>query len=144
LVAPVQAAAGGTGSREEAFWERYRQVVRTARVEDGVAVWYRRHVEGFIRFLKPRRLREAEATDVSAFLWRMHRQEDPELWQVKQADKALRLLYPELVKVAWAERFVRFVRDGKGAKDRVTMLPGSAEESLRAHLQGVRSPLDGG
>jgi hypothetical protein len=42
----------GERSREEAFWERYRRVVRTARVEDGVAVWYRRHVEGFIRFLK--------------------------------------------------------------------------------------------
>jgi hypothetical protein len=45
--------SGGERSREEAFWERYRQVVRKARVEDGVAVWYRRHVEGFIRLNRP-------------------------------------------------------------------------------------------
>jgi hypothetical protein len=106
----LEASSGPSGSdgersREEAFWERYRRVVRTARVEDGVAVWYRRHVEGFIRFLKPRRLREAEAADVAAFLLRMHRQEDTELWQVKQADKALRLLYQELVKVEWAQEW---------------------------------------
>jgi site-specific recombinase XerD len=31
------------------------------------------------------------------------------------------------------------VRDGKGAKDRITMLPKSAVEPLRAHLQTVRA-----
>jgi integron integrase len=36
------------------------------------------------------------------------------------------------------EQGILTVRDGKGAKDRVTMLPGSAVEPLRAHLQGVR------
>jgi integron integrase len=95
----------GDGSREEAFWERYRRMLLRAGVQEGVAAWYRRHVEGFIRFLKPRRLREAEATDVSGYLLRMHRQEDTELWQVKQADKALRLMYQELVKVEWAKEW---------------------------------------
>jgi hypothetical protein len=77
-------------------------VVLRAGVEEGLAVWYRRHVEGFIRFIKPRRLREAKVADVSEYLLRMHRREDTETWQVRQADKALRLVYQELIKVEWA------------------------------------------
>jgi integron integrase len=92
----------GDGKREEQFWERYKQVVVRTGVAEGVALWYRRHVEGFIRFLKPRRLREAQVVDVSGYLLRMHRQEDTEAWQVRQADKALRLLYQEVLKVDWA------------------------------------------
>jgi site-specific recombinase XerD len=137
----------GERSREEAFWERYRRVVRTARVEDGVAVWYRRHVEGFIRFLKPRRLREAEAADVSAFLLRMHRQEDTELWQVKQADKALRLLYQELVKVEWAEEWSvplpleeigESVPSAELGKKAVFAEWGAWEKSLEAMVKSLR------
>lgn len=33
------------------------------------------------------------------------------------------------------------VRDGKGAKDRVTMLPLSVVEPLKVHLERVASPL---
>jgi hypothetical protein len=60
-------------------------------------VWYRRHVERFIRFLKPRRLREATSADVVGFLLRVHRQPDTEAWQVRQAAQALRLLYQEIL-----------------------------------------------
>ena len=95
-------SSGGGSSREEAFWERYRRVVLRAGVEEGLAVWYRRHVEGFIRFIKPRRLREAKVADVSQYLLRMHRREDTEVWQVRQADLALRLMYQELLDVEWA------------------------------------------
>jgi len=95
-------AYAGESKREELFWERYRAVVLAAGVEEGVAVWYRRHVEGFIRFLKSRRLREATASDVGAYLLRMHRRSDTEVWQVRQADRALRLLYQAMVKTAWA------------------------------------------
>jgi site-specific recombinase XerD len=31
------------------------------------------------------------------------------------------------------------VRDGKGSKDRVTVLPAALEDPLRRHLQAVRS-----
>jgi len=95
------AAASGS-AREEAFWERYRGVVLGSGVEEGVAVWYRRHVERFIRFLKPRRLREAQLGDVAEFLMRIHRQPDTQSWHVQQADKALRLLYQQIVKTPWA------------------------------------------
>jgi hypothetical protein len=82
----------GGSSAEDRFWERYRLLVVKAGVEEGVAVWYRRHVEGFIRFLKPRRLREAGPGDVAEFLVRMRRRKDTSSWHVRQADKALRLL----------------------------------------------------
>jgi integron integrase len=148
----LEASSGPSGSdgersREEAFWERYRRVVRTARVEDGVAVWYRRHVEGFIRFLKPRRLREAEAADVAAFLLRMHRQEDRELWQVKQADKALRLLYQGLVQVEWAqewsvplplEEIGESVPSAELGKKAVFAGWGAWEKSLEAMVKSLR------
>jgi integron integrase len=73
-----------------------------AGVSEGLTVWYRRHVERFIRFLQPRRLREATPAHVGEFLLRVHRQPDTEPWQVQQADKALRLLYQGIVKPSWA------------------------------------------
>jgi integrase len=36
------------------------------------------------------------------------------------------------------------VRDGKGAKDRVTMLPLNLVQSLQRHLRKVRAPTRGG
>jgi hypothetical protein len=92
---------GGT-SAEDLFWERYRGLVVKAGVEEGVAVWYQRHVEAFIRFLKPRRLRKAGPCDVAEFLVRMRRRKDTSSWHARQADKALRLLYQGTVKTPWA------------------------------------------
>jgi integron integrase len=95
----------GGSSAEDRFWERYRLLVVKAGVEEGVAVWYRRHVEAFIRFLKPRRLREAGPGDVAGFLVRMRRRRDTSSWHVRQADKALRLLYQGMVKTPWASEW---------------------------------------
>jgi integrase len=41
------------------------------------------------------------------------------------------------------ERMEILVRDGKGRKDRVTMLPGSFEMSLRDHLEGTSAARSG-
>jgi len=54
--------------REEEFWGRYQAVIEAAGVKEGVRVWYRRHCERFIRYVCPKRLREAEARDVDRFL----------------------------------------------------------------------------
>jgi hypothetical protein len=77
-------------------------VVVGAGISEGLAVWHRRHVERFIRILRPRRLREATSSDISEFLLRGHRAPDTEAWQVRQADQALRLLYQEILDSAWA------------------------------------------
>jgi integron integrase len=95
---------GGT-SAEDLFWERYLGLVVKAGVKEGVALWYRRHVEAFIRFLKPRRLREAGPGDVAEFLVRMRRRRDTSAWHVRQADTALRLLYQGMVKTPWASEW---------------------------------------
>ncbi|MGA1237207.1 MAG: integron integrase [Limisphaerales bacterium] len=68
-------------------------------------VWYQRHVERFIRGLRPRRLRQATPADVGEFLLAQHRRADTEDWQVRQADDALRLLYQQLLKCPWAEHW---------------------------------------
>jgi hypothetical protein len=63
-------SADGVSRREEVFWNRYRRTVLAAGISAGVADWYRRHVEQFIRHLQPQRLREASPGDVTAFLVR--------------------------------------------------------------------------
>jgi integron integrase len=65
-------------------------------------VWYRRHCERFIKWLRPRRLREAQPEDVGRFLERLWRGGGWEPWQVRQAEAALRVLLERLVKVDWA------------------------------------------
>jgi hypothetical protein len=53
---------------EHEFWCRYWEVLRSKGVALGKEVWYERSCLRSIRELKPRRLREAEATDVTRFL----------------------------------------------------------------------------
>ncbi len=55
-----QGRSSGDPAKEQAFWDRYRSVVLESGVEPGLDDWYRRHVERFIKFLKPRRLREGQ------------------------------------------------------------------------------------
>jgi len=113
--APEENGTSGTGSggnwsaadvnqraREAQFWERYAAVVRGAGVKEGLTVWYQRHCERFIRFVGPKRLREAEAKDVTRFLERLWRGGDWEPWQVRQAEEALRVLFRRLVPTPWA------------------------------------------
>ena len=104
------ATVGGQGEEtpaERAFWERYEGALAGAGVEEQFWLWHRRHVERFIRFLKPKRLRMAEPSDVAEFLVRMRRQVDVEGWHVRQADRALRILYQQIVKSGWAGDRVR-------------------------------------
>ena len=76
--------------REEEFWGRYRAVLLAAGVNEGVSVWYQRHCERFIRYVRPKRLRQVDARDVNRFLERLWRGGDWESWQVRQAEDALR------------------------------------------------------
>jgi len=88
--------------REHQFWERYQGVLREAGVKEGIRVWYQRHCERFIRYVRPKRLREAEARDVDRFLERLWRAGDWEPWQVQQAEDALRKLLDNLLRLSWA------------------------------------------
>jgi hypothetical protein len=52
-IADPTASPSANTARQEAFWERYRTVLLSAGVKEGVTVWYRRYAERFIRFLDP-------------------------------------------------------------------------------------------
>jgi integron integrase len=103
--AEAGAATPAVRAREEAFWERYRARLLAGGVKEEFTVWYRRHVEGFVRFIQPHTLRQAQPADVSEFLFRLHRQPDTQAWHVQQADQALRVLYQEIVKTPWAREW---------------------------------------
>ena len=90
-------------AREEAFWQRYETVVRASGVKPGVEVWYRRHVEAFVRSIQPQRLAQAGAAEVTRFLQRLWQSGRCEGWQVRQAEAALWLLYQQVVRVPWAQ-----------------------------------------
>jgi hypothetical protein len=80
-------------------------VLRVKGVKAGQERWYERSCAQFIRVLKPRRLREAAAEDVTVFLGLLAQQPDAEGWKVRQADHALRILFQELVKSEWAAQW---------------------------------------
>jgi len=89
-------------AREEAFWQRYEALVRGNGVRPGLEVWYRRHCEAFIRSIRPQRLVEAGAAEVTRFLHRLWQGGRHEGWQVRQAESALRLLYQGLLRASWS------------------------------------------
>jgi hypothetical protein len=55
--------------------------------------------------LKPRRLKEATAGDVTQFLGLLAQQPDSAGWKVRQADHALRILFQEMVRCPWATQW---------------------------------------
>jgi hypothetical protein len=66
----------------------------------------------FIRFIRPRRLKEVTVRDVTDWLRLISSQPGAEAWQVQQADRALRVLHysyrTEETYLAWAVRFLAF------------------------------------
>jgi hypothetical protein len=67
---------GGEPDAERTFWVRYWEVLRAKGVPPGREVWYERACVRFIRELKPRRLKEATAADVTQFLGLLAQQPD--------------------------------------------------------------------
>ncbi|MBE0617285.1 MAG: phage integrase N-terminal SAM-like domain-containing protein, partial [Proteobacteria bacterium] len=84
------------------FWERYWKAARLDGVTAGKEVWHERAVWGFIRFLRPRRLAEVQARDVTDWLTLVASQPTSEGWRVQQASRALRILYQRVLPRAWA------------------------------------------
>ncbi len=82
----------GEPPEESQFWVRYWEALRRRGVKAGKEKWYELHCARFIRWMKPRRLREAVAKDVTEWLRLMAGQPDTEVCKLRQADKALRVL----------------------------------------------------
>src|SRR5258708_4128111 len=64
---PPRERGAGEPEAEHMFWCRYWQVLRTKGVQAGKEVWHERDCLRFIRELKPRRLKDATAVDVTQF-----------------------------------------------------------------------------
>jgi len=75
----------GERPEESRFWERYWEAVRRRGVKLGREQWYELDCVRFIRWLKPRRLREAVAKDVTEWLRLLAGQPDTGVWKLRQA-----------------------------------------------------------
>jgi integron integrase len=80
-------------------------VLRSQGVKPGAEPWYERWCLRFIRELKPRRLRDATAEDVSQFLGLQAMQPEATGWRIRQADHALRLLLCDVMRLPWASEW---------------------------------------
>ena len=98
-------AGRGESEAEARFWERYWQALRSVGVKAGKEIWHEREVQRFIRYLRPKRLREAGVQEVTDWLRLLAVQPEAEAWQVQQADRALRVLYQGVLRPEWAERW---------------------------------------
>lgn len=95
-------------------------------------------IENLIRAKKPQRLPVVLTRDETArVLGKMNGL--PRLIAILLYGSGLRLLEGLRLRVKDVDCGLNqiLVRDGKGARDRVTMLPGAAKESLRVHLESV-------
>jgi hypothetical protein len=98
----IRVPSKGEPPEESRFWERYWEAVRRRGVKPGKEKWYELQCVRFIRWLKPRRLREALAKDATEWLRLLAGQPDTEVWKLRQADKALRILMQEMLGMSWA------------------------------------------
>ncbi len=96
-------------------------------------------IEGLVRAKQPQRLPVVLTRDEAARL--LSKMDGvPRLVAVLLYGSGLRLLEGLRLRVKDVDFGLNqiLVRDGKGARDRVTMLPAAAKESLRVHLESVR------
>ncbi|MBM3840759.1 MAG: integron integrase [Verrucomicrobia bacterium] len=98
-----QESQSGSGA-EGAFWERYRRVLEKAGIAEKRWRWYRRDCERFISWLQPRRLKEAEGSQIIEYLSYLEGT-GLESWQLEQAGDALRRLYQGVLGVSWAQEW---------------------------------------
>ena len=78
---PARERSPGEPKAEHVFWVRYWEVLRSQGLPPGREVWYERACLRSIRELRPRRLREATAADVSQFLGLLAQQPDSAGWK---------------------------------------------------------------
>ncbi len=88
----------------ERFWHNYLSILEKARIHKAAIPWYRKHVEAYIRASQDR-LAKHKAADLNDYLNAKGRLTGLPEWQFRQIADALRLLFCELVRPAWAEDY---------------------------------------
>ena len=90
---------------------RFHMALKAVGVEARAHDFYRGWVLKFIGFIKPVGFMQCEMGDVEGFLEKMVL-EGKEIWQVKQAEEALRVFYQQVEPVEWARHWPEgLVRD---------------------------------
>jgi integron integrase len=89
---------------ESRFWDKYIYKTTSYNIKPDVARWYVRHAEIYIRS-KNKRLVKHSAEDVINYLTEKGRNSRLKDWQFRQVVDALRILFTEMVNVAWGRDF---------------------------------------
>lgn len=87
------------------FWDKYIQKTIAYNLKPGVARWYVRHAEAYIKAHKGIKLAEHSVENVEQYLKVKGRNKRLEDWQFKQIIGAIRLLFSEMVQAPWANEF---------------------------------------
>jgi hypothetical protein len=75
------------------FWDAFRACVEDNRVRPDHSGFYVKWAQSFVDFLPEKRLRDRSRQDIEGFLADLAQRSGMKDWQVKQAERALRILY---------------------------------------------------
>ena len=75
------------------FWDAFRACVEDNRVRPDHSGFYVKWAQSFVDFLPEKRLRDRSRQDIEGFLADLAKRSGMKDWQVKQAERALRILY---------------------------------------------------
>ena len=95
-------------ARSAAIWEnrwiRFRMALTVAGVEPRMHDFCRGWILGFLGFIKPSKFSQAGIGQVEAYLQKLAG-EGKQIWQVRQAEEALRVFYREVEPAGWARNW---------------------------------------
>jgi integron integrase len=89
----------------ERFWDKYIVKTKSYNVPPKSTRWYVKRAEEYIKAHAELRLSQHSPTHVETFLQDLGRNQRLSDWQFKQTVEALRILFVDMVKPAWAESF---------------------------------------
>lgn len=94
----------GGSSVWENRWVRFRMALKIAGVEPKMHDYCRGWVLGFLGYLKPKRFSQARDEDVGGYLQKLA-DGGKAMWQVIQAQEALRVFFRDVEPVSWARNW---------------------------------------
>jgi len=102
---PKQSRAAPAPRRETgrpSGWDRYLELLVRERVPANARRWYVQRAEDFVAAVRPKRLGELSASEITAFFPRYAREKHLTDWQFRQTVDALQLLLVDLAQAAAA------------------------------------------
>jgi len=87
------------------FWHNYSDILDKNRVHKSTRTWYRKHVEMYTQANLNDGLMKHTPTHVDQYLNAKGRITDIEEWQFRQIVDALKFLFYDLLKTAWAKKY---------------------------------------